>query len=129
MKTAGLLVLLLSAACKVGPSLENSATLSIDPRGAAGQLRVGEVTMPVEVITVTDSTMLVLTEGIYALVRLEDISQLRLPSHDIALGRTPYRYRTLAPITRFPHGVSPAILAQLLQSTGQAQLRRIERRR
>jgi hypothetical protein len=127
LRLASLVVLLTCAGCQLGSRIENLEP-ALGPHGASVRLAIGAV--PVELLTVSDTALLVRRPTgaiVLALYRnLSSVSFEHLGTEYSLLGRarTPdpalrERWRLVA---RYPQGLRPDQLAQLLQAARQRAL-------
>lgn len=122
------LVLLGLASCSVGPRAERFAPAR-SPGGAQVRLEFGKGKRSVvgELIAIQDSAMLILADSAIELVPLASIrrgaatasgsraSFLRRP--------TPVTRERLRLLSRYPGGVTPDLLRQLLEAYGQTEVK------
>jgi hypothetical protein len=127
---AGVL-LLLTSACTIGPRPGEYAPDATGPHGVFGTLTMrggGEVR--VELIEVRDTSLVVLGPEGYALAHFDRIRAIDMPPHYRSSQFSALRARArLRPASRFPHGIPPGVLDELLRSANQTALTVLAARR
>ena len=127
MRALAFVLILTASACTFGPGRHDFPAVATGPKGALGTIRMenADVETAIELIEVRDSALLVLTEDRYALALFPDIRSLHLPPHVRNVRQFKHDARTLErlrPLSRFPHGVSPVVMSELLRASGQSTL-------
>jgi hypothetical protein len=129
MRSATLLPLAaLAAACFTGPGAATFGPAN-SPRGLQVTLRVASPTgrgdVRGELLEVRDTAMLVLRDRQVTLVPLTAIRGIRTGGYYVGYrsGRPgPVTLARLRAVSRFPGGIPPAALRQLLEHAGQAEV-------
>ena len=127
MRAHWLVLVALSAACRIGPSVANH-NAAILPGGAQGVVRVGRASYTGELLEVGDTAFILRDAGGITLIPYRVITSVRFDELTIRLPGaadfTPSRLRRVRLSSRFPYGLSSQVLRQLLDELGQANINR-----
>lgn len=120
-----LLTCLLASACSLGPRAR-TYPLAQTPAGVTATVAHGNSTFSAEVLAVSDSGLLLVWNDRVVLARYSAGTTIKLSDPDYTIrgqaptGQVRERIRL---VTRYPAGVSPALLANLLAAYHQDSLR------
>lgn len=128
MRALAGVLLLLTSACTIGPRPGEYPPDATGPHGVFGTLTMrGAGEVRVELIEVRDSALVILGPQGYALARFDAIHAIDMAPHYRTSQRASQfnaqRARArLTPASRFPHGIPPGVLEELLRSANQTAL-------